>query len=262
MNSSVLHHVRTAVGRGNPVLLLHPAGHDLTHWDEQIEALRLTREVVACDLAGHGLSPGGRNDMSFARQVEDLVALLDAVGAETAHVAGISYGSMIAQHFALAHPERTKSLTLIGSAAEFSDVARAGMRERAKLLRAGGMAAVIETSMARWFTDATRRDRPQIIDRATKTLLGDDAETHAQVWETVSTHNVAARLGEIGCPTLVLVGEADPSTTPAAARQLRDLLADARLGVIPDASHLVTLEQPALINSHLVSFLAQVDAIA
>ena len=219
--------VRTGSGGGPPVLLLHPAGLDLTHWVDSIEALRRDHDVVAYDLAGHGRSPMGTDDMGWARQVRDAAAVLDKGGAHSAHVVGISYGSMIAQHLALAHSTRVSSLVLIGSAAGFPEEVRAGMRDRARRLREGGMAAVIDETVARWFTDATQRERPHVIDRTVKTLLGDNPEAHARVWETVSTQDTEAHLGDIGCPTLVLVGEADPSTTPAAARFLQQHIAAA-----------------------------------
>lgn len=259
MTATPLHHVRT--GTGSPVLLLHPAGLDLTHWADQIDALRGRHEVVACDLAGHGRSPMDGREMSFARQASDATTLLDALGlTASVHVVGISYGSMIAQHLALAEPGRVASLALIGSAGDFPEPVRQGMRDRARRLRENGMAAVIDETMSRWFTDGTRRGRPHVIERATRTLLGDDAEAHALVWDTVSTHDTTGRLEEIRCPTLILVGESDPSTSPAAARRLGRRISGARLAVLPDASHMVTLEQPALISAHLAAFLGQTDA--
>ena len=88
------------------------------------------------------------------------------------------------------------------------------MRARAELVRTQGMAAVVESSLQRWFTQETRERRPDITDRLTKTLLGDDAVTHASIWDIISGLDLDDRLSEISCPTLVLVGEKDPSTPP------------------------------------------------
>ena len=63
------------------------------------------------------------------------------------------------------------------------------------------------------------------------------------------------RLGEINCPTLVLVGDRDPSTPPALSAALAEQIAGSKMIVLPDASHMIFLEQPALINRHLLEFL-------
>ena len=120
------------------------------------------------------------NGWTFELLNRTLLALLEELGAGPAHLVGISVGGLIVQSFVLAHPSRVAGLTLIATGSEFPDAARAAMRERATRLRAVGVAVVIEETMKRWFTPDTLRERPDLIDRATKTLLADDAETHAR----------------------------------------------------------------------------------
>ena len=97
--------------------------------------------------------------------------------------------------------------------------------------------------------------RPDLIDRVTKTLLADDPRVHAALWDMISTLDLAAQLGQIGCPTLILVGEQDPSSPPGAARVLRENIAGAEMHVIADASHMAPLEKPDGINAPLGNFL-------
>ena len=258
--STSLNVVRTGPRGGQPTVLIHPAGLDLTYWDAQVAALKGGCDVVAFDLPGHGRSPALGEGWTFELLNRTLLALLAEVGGGPAHLVGISVGGMIAQSFALAHPSRVASLALIGTASEFPDAARTGMRERAARLRAGGMGVVIEETMKRWFTPETMRERPDLIDRTTKTLLSDDAQTHAQLWEAVSGLNLTARLAELDLPTLILVGDADPSCPPSAARLIQTRIRGARLAVLPATSHMAILESPGLINAHLTSFLSQVEA--
>lgn len=258
-----LHVVRTGARSGVPVLLMHPVGLDLTYWGPQIEALRGSHEVIAYDLTGHGRSeiePDMPLDMGFERHARDAAALLDRLAVASAHVVGISFGGMVAQHLALACPGRIASLSLIATASEFAEAARAGMRDRARRLREGGMPAVVEETMARWFTPETRAGRPDLVERATRTLLGDDPAVHAACWEAVAALDTTARLAAIACPALVLVGEADPSCPPAAARLMHQAIPGARLAVLPATSHMAILESPALVSAHLSTFLAQVGA--
>ncbi|QMU76740.1 alpha/beta fold hydrolase [Streptacidiphilus sp. PB12-B1b] len=254
--AGALHHLRTGPRGGVPVVLLHPAGLDLGYWDRHIAALRPAYDVVALDLPGHGGSPGGPRDWPLERVTATVAAFLRGLGIPAAHVVGISVGGMIAQSLALAEPELVRSLVLIGTAASFSEEGRAAIRDRARQARTEGMEAMLPATFARWFTSQALTDRPELIDRATTTLLADDPQVHAAVWDMVAELDLAPRLGRIACPTLVLVGESDPSTPLAAARELTDGITGARLHTLPDASHLAPLERPELTIAHLLPFLA------
>lgn len=249
--------VQTSTHHTETVVLIHAVGHDLTYWDRQIEALSASYNVVAFDLPGHGRSAASSSGWSFASAADIVAELITKVSASRVHLVGISFGGMIAQVTALTHPELIRSLTLIGTAPSFPDEVRQGMRARAELVRTQGMGAVVESSLQRWFTQNTRHHRPDITDRLTKTLLGDDTSTHADIWDIISGLDLDNRLSEISCPTLVLVGEHDPSTPPAVATRLAGAIKGSSLTVIPNASHIVTVEAPDAVNAALLSFLAK-----
>ena len=95
-----------------------------------------------------------------------------------------------------------------------------------------------------------------MIDRTTKTLLADDPEIHAGMWEMIATLDTAPRLASIDKPTLVVVGEQDPSTPVAAARAIAERIPGSVLHIVPDASHMAPLEKPSVVNDILQGFLA------
>ena len=254
-----LNWVRTSTEKPETVVLIHAVGHDLTYWDRQIEALSSDFNVVAFDLPGHGSSTGLPEDWSFDYAAAIVAKLIEETSSSPVHLVGISFGGMIAQVTTLARPDLIRSLTLIGTASHFPDTARDTMRTRAETVREGGMIAVLQSSLVRWFTQKTRTQRPDIVDRITKTLLRDDPATHAAIWDVISTLDLRSRIVEIACPTLILVGEHDPSTPPSMAYELRDAIKDAEIMVIPDASHIVTVEAPAAVNKALKAFLNQVE---
>ena len=165
---------------------------------------------------------------------------------------------MIALSLVLARPDLVRSLTLLGSASSFPAAAREGMRARAGVLREQGMAAVVEPSLERWYTAETRKRRPDLMDRVSKTLLGDDPWVQAAIWDIVADLEVTDRLGEILCPALVVVGAEDTSTPPAASEVLATGIRRARLVVVPRAAHLVTVEAPEAVNAALLPFLASI----
>ncbi len=251
-----IHMVRTGPRGDAPVVLVHPVGLDLTYWDRQIEALRDTHDVVAYDLPGHGSTPGAPADWTFDRAATTLSQIVMSLGQEGAHIVGISVGGMIAQVFALRYPTLVRSLALVGTAASFPNDARQAMRDRADTARLTGMSAVLPSTIERWFTPAFVANRPDVIDRVGKTLLSDDPAIHAAMWDMISGLNVAGELSRISCPTLVLVGDRDPSCPPAAARVLHEGIAGSQMEVLADASHMSILEQPVIINEHLSNFYA------
>ena len=251
-----LNWIQTSTYHAETVVLIHAVGHDLTYWDRQIEALSASYNVVAFDLPGHGRSPASSTDWSFDYAANIVAGLITKLSASPVHLVGISFGGMIAQVTALTCPQLIRSLTLIGTAPSFPEEARQGMRARAELVRAQGMTAVVDSSLQRWFTQETRERRPDIMDRLTKTLLGDDAPTHAAIWDIISGLDLDSMLSEITCPTLVLVGEQDASTPPAVASRLADAIKGSSLIVIAKTSHIVTVEAPGAVNAALLSFLA------
>ena len=248
--------VRTGRRGGAPVILVHPVGLDLGYWDRQIEALRSTNDVVAFDLPGHGRTPGSPDDWTLDKAAGCLGHVIRAVDAGPAHLVGLSVGGMISQALVLAQPELVRSLTLIDTAAAFAEAGRAAMRDRAEAARRAGMAAVLDTTIKRWFTAETERERSDLIDRVSKTLLADDPLVHAALWDMIAELDLVSELRRITCPTLILVGEFDPSSPPAAARVLEANIAGAEMHVIEGASHMAPLEKPDVINRHLIRFLA------
>ena len=254
-----LNWVRTSTEKSETVVLIHAVGHDLTYWDRQIEALSSDYNIVAFDLPGHGSSTGIPEDWSFDYAAAVVSKLIEETSTSSVHLIGISFGGMIAQVTTLSRPDLVRSLTLIGTASHFLDTARDAMRARAETVRKGGMVAVVQSSLERWFTQKTRSQRPDIVDRMTKTLLGDDPATHAAIWDLISNLDIRSRMGEIACPTLILVGEDDPSTPPSIAYELRNAISDAKITVVPDASHIVTIEAPRFVNTALREFLNQLE---
>ncbi len=252
-----LNRIRTGPRNTSTVVLVHAVGYDLTYWDRQIEALLSKVDVVAFDLPGHGRSAGGPQECRFDRLSAIVAHLIRETGAHPVHLVGISFGGMVAQTTVLAYPELIRSLTLIGTAARFSDPVRAAMRARADTIRNGGMASVLQSSLERWFTPETMERRPDIIDRVSKTVLGDDPEVQAAIWDLIANDfDVHDRLGEIHCPTLVLVGERDPSTPISASAALAEGIAGAEIQILPATSHLATIESPNAVNAALLRFIA------
>lgn len=254
-----IHSVRVGSKGTTPVVLLHAASLDLTYWDAQFEALSQTHDVVAFDWPGHGRSSSLSDQVRFEDFAEVVAAVVQEAVGEPAHIVGISMGSMAAQYFALQHPELVRSLCLIGSACTLAEPVRQAMRDRAAKARREGMQAILAMATSHWFTPEFRRRRPDVIDRVEKTFLAFDPGQYAALWEMIARLETRERLAGLVCPTLVLVGEQDASTPPAAARLIGDRIAGARVETIPGAAHLVPMEAPQEVNRLLQTFFSEVE---
>lgn len=248
--------VRTGDTRKPLVVFVHAIGLDLTYWSAQIEALARNYDVVAYDLRGHGRSSTPMKGYDFPTLRDDLASVIAHTGKSEAHVVGLSVGGMIAQWLALSMPAILRSLVLVDTAADFSNVVRGSLRERAQTTRFAGMGAVLQSTLDRWFTPEFAFHRPDILDRVSKSLLANNKDVHAAMWDTIASLETAPRLSTIRTPTLVIVGEKDLSTPVTAAETIVQQIPNAELCVVTNSSHMTPLEAPELVNRKLLDFLS------
>ena len=252
---SGIHSVRTGKPGAPLVVLVHAVGVDLTYWGDQIEMLQASFDVVAYDLPGHGGSAKPAKGFGFTDAVATLTKVIVDADAGPAHIVGLSVGGMIAQNLALARPDLVRSLVLVDTISTFPDAVRTALLDRARLTRTEGMGAILKQTLERWFTEDFIKRRPDVLDRVTKTLLADDPEIHAGMWEMIATLDTAPRLASLDKPTLIVVGEHDPTTPVAASRAMAERIPGAVLHIVPGASHMAPLEKPRQVNEILQGFL-------
>jgi 3-oxoadipate enol-lactonase len=237
-----LHH-RLDGPDGAPVLVLsNSLGTDLGMWDAQLPALGEHFRVLRYDQRGHGRSPAPPGPYSIAELAGDALALLDGLGLERVSFCGVSMGGMTGMWLAINAPERVERLALCCTAAHLPP--REMWTERAATVRAEGMEAVVDAQLERWFTPAMSEDRPDVVERARRTLLGTPAEGYAGCCEAIRSHDLRRELGQIRAPTLVLSAAADPATTPDQGRLIAEAVDDARFVVLEGARHLAAVERP------------------
>lgn len=258
--AATLNLVRTGPREAPPVVLLHSAGLDLTYWDPQIAALRECHDVVAVDLPGHGRSPARAADITIDTVTHAVAVAVAALATGPVNLVGLSVGGLVAQAVALDHPQLVSSVTLIDTAARFGPAAQTAMRARAETTRNEGMGAILDGLFAHWFEPETRRARPDLIDRATKTLLQQDPHVHAGLWEMISSFDVLDRLREVLVPALVLVGEHDSSSPVSSSEELAANLPRAVMHVVSNAAHLSPIERPHAVTRQLAAFLESLPA--
>jgi 3-oxoadipate enol-lactonase/4-carboxymuconolactone decarboxylase len=205
--------------------------------------------VFRFDLPGHGGAPAPPAG-SVADLAARLLATLDALGVHRFGYAGCSLGGAIGAELALRHPQRVASLALIAASPRFGTADE--FRQRGVIVRSNGLDPIARTSPEHWFTSGFAAAQPAITDWAVQMVRTTDPGCYIAACEALASFDVRAELGSIGVPTLVLVGSDDQVTGPAQARTLVAGIPDARLAVVPAASHLAPVEQPAAVTDLLV----------
>jgi len=242
-------------GSGPWVTLSHSLTCDLSMWDQLAEALAPTFTVLRYDTRGHGGTTAPEGAYSFEQLTADLVGLLDALGIERTHLVGLSMGGIIAQHFALAAPDRLDKLVIANSTSRIPPEAGPLWDERIAIVRARGCVGVAEGTLERWFTPAFRAARPDVMARIRALIAGTPAAGYVGCASAIRHLDITARIGAIRTPTLVIAGADDPGTPPAMQEAIAAAIPGARLEVIASASHLSCIEQPDAFNRLVAGFL-------
>ncbi|MGW0210150.1 bifunctional 3-oxoadipate enol-lactonase/4-carboxymuconolactone decarboxylase PcaDC [Streptomyces sp. NPDC003233] len=237
-----------------PVLILGPSLGTTWHmWDRQVPELTKQWRVLRFDLPGHGGAPAHPAG-SVAELATRLLATLDSIGVQRFGYAGCALGGAIGIELALRHPERLASLTLVAASPRFGTADE--FRQRGVIVRTNGLDPIARTSPDRWFTGGFAAAQPAITEWAVQMVRTTDPGCYIAACEALASFDVRSELGRVGVPTLVLVGSDDQVTGPAEARTLVAGIPDARLAVVPGASHLVPVEQPAAVTDLLVHHFA------
>ncbi|WP_189980617.1 bifunctional 3-oxoadipate enol-lactonase/4-carboxymuconolactone decarboxylase PcaDC [Streptomyces capoamus] len=233
-----------------PVLILGPSLGTTWHmWDRQVPELAQQWRVFRFDLPGHGGAPA-RPAGSVAELAARLLATLDALGVQRFGYAGCALGGAIGIELALRHPARMASLALVAASPRFGTADE--FRQRGVVVRTNGLDPIARSAPDRWFTGGFAAAQPAITEWAVQMVRTTDPGCYIAACEALAAFDVRPELGRVGVPTLVLVGSDDQVTGPAEARTLVAGIHDARLAVVPGASHLVPVEQPAAVTDLLV----------
>ncbi len=234
-------------GSGPTLLMSHGFSATSAMWQGQIAPLSKTHRLIPWDMRGHGQSdyPDDPAAYSADHTVADMAAILDAVGAKTAIIGGLSLGGYMSLAFHKAHPERTEALLIIDTGPGFKkDEAREAWNTRslgtAAKLEAEGLASLRTASAER---SLSRHRNAQGLAHAARGML------------TQRDAGVINSLPDIHVPALVLVGSRD---TPflAATDYMANKIPGATKVVIDDAGHAANLDQPAAFNAAVNAFLA------
>ena len=257
----------TEAGDGLPLVFCHEFAGSIESWEQQTGYFSRRYRAVAYNAKGYPPSgvPARWEEHTWDRQVRVLLELLDHLGAERAHICGLSMGAYTALQFALERPERCIGVVAAGVGTGSADPA-AFLREseeRASLLDANGMAG-----MEAYLSGATRirfREKdPAGWERFAALFRAHSPQGSANTLRGFqgrrpSIYDREADLARLSVPLLVICGdEDDPCIEPSLF--LKRVVPNCGLAVLPRTGHACNLEEPAAFNALVAEFLAQAEA--
>jgi 3-oxoadipate enol-lactonase len=223
-------------------------------WQPQLDALSSLFRVIRYDTRAHGASDAPAGGYTIDELGLDALAVLDAAGARTAHICGLSLGGLTAMWLGVHAPDRIASLILASTAARIGNAQL--WQERIELVRASGVASLADAAMGRWFTERFRTGHPDVVAGYHAMLGSCPAEGYASCCAAIRDADLRNAIATIAAPTLVIAGTHDPVTPPAEAEAILTRIQGARVSLL-DAAHLSNVEQADAFNGSVIAFITQ-----
>jgi 3-oxoadipate enol-lactonase/4-carboxymuconolactone decarboxylase len=239
-----------------PVAFSNSLGTTRGMWAPQVAAMTGRFRCLSYDTRGHGASPVQPAGFSIDDLADDLAGLIEHVfGATPVHVVGLSLGGMTGMALAIRRPDLVASLTPMATFCRTASPP--AWVERAATVRAGGVGAIGEMILGRWFTPGFRARDPGEHARLSAMMLATPAEGYAACCDAIRDLDLLAALPRIAAPTLVFSGADDPASPPALQDEIRDAIPGAGLVRLSPAAHIMNIEQPEQTTAMLVAWLDQ-----
>jgi 3-oxoadipate enol-lactonase len=241
-------------GAGQPILFIHAFPLHSAIWDRQIAAFSPQHRVIAPDLRGLGATARGSGAASLDQHADDMAALLDHLGIESATVVGLSMGGYITFALWRRHRERIAALVMADTrAGADTEEGKQGREKNAKLAEEHGPGALADQMLPKLLGP----NAPAALREQVRAII----ESNDRVGIAAALRAMAARpdstplLATIDVPTLVLVGAEDVLTPPSEAEAMFNAIPGCRIAELPGAGHLSNIEAPEAFNAQVAEFL-------
>jgi 3-oxoadipate enol-lactonase len=261
INDVPVHYLDEGPPSGMPVVFLHGFPFSNAMWKGQIAAVSKVYRAIAPDLRGHGYSYVGDGQYTIDQHVDDVFALLDHLAIERAVVVGLSMGGYITLRALERKPERFTGAVLCDTRSE-ADQNETKLKRFAAIadVKRHGAARFAESFVSTVFAPATLSKRSQLVDDIRRTISRTAPLSIAGTLLALAARtDTTASLSNIKIPVLILVGEHDATTPPAASQAMHERIRNSEFHIIPEAAHMSNLENPEVFNEKLLVFLKRIN---
>lgn len=236
-------HYRDSAEAGRPALVFsNSLGTDFRIWDDVVALLGDGFRYVRYDKRGHGLSGLGNPPYRMADHVGDLAGLLDALDIRDAIVCGLSVGGLIAQGLYATRPELVRGLILCDTGHRIGNEEM--WNSRIAAIEAGGIEAIADAVLERWFSKAFREGRRVALEGWRAMLTRTPQTGYTGTATAIRDTDFTEEAKRIAVPALCVVGDEDGATPPDLVRSMAELIPAAQCRIISGAGHLPCIEKP------------------
>ena len=262
INSGHLNVVDEGPRDGLAVVFLHGFPFSHAMWAPQVARASRQFRTVTYDIRGHGLSDVGEGQYTIEDHVDDLVGILDHLGIERTVGVGLSMGGYILLRALEREQGRFLGAVLCDTRSEAdTDEAKLKRFEAIKAVRKNGVAAFAEGFVRAVFAEESFQRHPETVDAIRKIIERTPAlSIVGTLLALASRTDTTPSLPRISVPTLILVGEKDVTTPPAASESMHQKIPHSKLAVLPGAAHMSNLENSETFNAELFGFLEGLEA--
>jgi 3-oxoadipate enol-lactonase len=249
-------HYRDEGPSDGPVLVFsNSLGTDFRVWDELLPLLPKGLRIVRYDKRGHGLSDATPAPYKMADHVADLAALLDALKVKSATIVGLSIGGLIAQGLAASRPDLVRAIVLMDTAHKIgNDEIWNG---RIDAVKKGGIEAIAEGVMGRWFSPAFHQKRPADLAGWRNMLVRTTVDGYAGSSAAIRDANFEKEARALKVPVIGIGGSLDGATPPELVKGTIDIIPGARFVLVEGAGHIPNVEAPEFVAATINGFLKE-----
>jgi 3-oxoadipate enol-lactonase len=242
---------------GAPVVFANSLGTDLRLWDDVVPLLPPGLRIIRYDKRGHGLSSCPPAPYSMGALVTDAERLLDHLGVTGCVFVGLSIGGMIAQGLAVKRLDLVRGMVISNTAAKIGTAQM--WEERIAAVRAGGIEALADAVMERWFSKPFRQT--EALAGWRNMLVRQPAEGYIGCGAAIAGTDFYTTTATLTLPTLAIAGTEDGSTPPDLVRETADLIKGSRFHLMRGAGHLPCVEKPGEYADFLTAFLREIGHV-
>jgi 3-oxoadipate enol-lactonase len=253
--NSVRLHYRDAGGSGLPVVFANSLGTDMRVWDALLPRLPAGLRPVRYDMRGHGLSDAPPGDYWMGDLVADAAGLMDRLGIRGAVFVGLSIGGVVAQGLAAERPDLVRALVLSNTAAKIGTEAM--WRERIAAVRAGGIAAIADGVLAKWFTRAFHAGHADELAGWRHMLTRTPLDGYVGCCAALADTDLRDSTAGLRLPVLAIAGDQDGSTPPDLVRETAESIPGARFEIVRGAGHIPCVEAPGALARLVAEFVEE-----
>jgi len=252
------------VGEGNiPVIFLHGYPFDKTMWQLQVDFLKSSYRLIACDVRGFGKSTDEKDPLSIDLFGDDLIAFMDTLNINKAIVCGLSMGGFIALNAHQRFADRFEALILCDTQC-IADTANVKEKRYQAIdeIESSGVGDFNEGFIKRVFHKNSLTTKKELVEQLRSVVF---ANSHYSICKGLvalaERSETCSTLNTITIPTLIICGREDEVTPLAQSEFMHSKIKGSVLRIIDNAGHVSNLEQPHQFNNHLLEFLRSLSGI-